>query len=125
MGHPSSVQWRLMWIAVVCLVLSWPDDTGSLAIKALNWAADPTQSLPAEPRPIPLGLGDNAEAIQAHDAEEAEYYRLYDSSQLGRLRLWLRGLRDPLDVSTERQLVVGFAIFAALGIWRLEARTRR
>lgn len=112
-------------MAAVWVILSWPDVSGSLAVKAINWIADPFQSLPAEPRPIPMGLGDNVEAIQAHDAQEAEYYRVHDSSEFGRLRLWLRDLQDPLDPSTERQLVMGFAVAAALGIWRLDSRNPR
>jgi hypothetical protein len=69
-----------------------------------------------------MGPGDDVEAVQAHDAEEAEYYRIYKTSSWGRLRLRLRDLRDPVDPSTTRQLVTGFAILAALTLWRLEGR---
>jgi hypothetical protein len=47
---------------------------------------------------------------------------MYSSSRISRLRLQLRDLRDPLDPSTERQLLVGVAILVALGIWRMEGK---
>ena len=62
------------------------------------------------------------DAVQQHDAEEAAYYYMYSSSRISRLRLRLRDLRDPLDPSTERQLLVGVAILVALGIWRMEGK---
>jgi hypothetical protein len=125
MWQPNTAQWRLIWIVAVLLILAWPDGNGSLAIKAINWAADPFQSLPRAPRPLAMGLGDDTDAVQEHDAEEAEYYRIYTTSRMGRLRLRLRDLEDPVSPSTERQLAVGVAILAALGIWRLEARDLR
>ena len=125
MWQPSTAQWRLIWMAAVVLILAWPDENGSLAVKGIQWAADPFQSLPASPRPIAMGLGDDPEAVQIHDADEAEYYRVFNSSRIGRLRLTLKDLQDPVDPSTERQLVVGCGILVALGVWRLEARRPR
>jgi hypothetical protein len=69
-----------------------------------------------------MGLGDDMEAVQQHDAEETAYYQMYGASRLGRLRLQLRDLQDPLHPSTERQLLVGLAILGALWIWRAEAK---
>ena len=66
-----------------------------------------------------MGLDDNADAVAAHDAEEAEYYRLVSTSGFARLRLRLKELNDPLDQTTERQLLVGIAVMGALGIWKL------
>jgi hypothetical protein len=123
MWQPTRAQWRLIWTAAVLLILAWPEGNGSLAVKTINWAADPFLALPAAPRPLGLGLGDDADAVQAHDAEEAEYYRIYNTSPIGRLRLRLRDLEDPVDSSTQRQLVIGLAVLAALAVWRLEART--
>jgi len=109
-------------MAVVCLILAWPAENGSLAVKALNWSADPFASLPATPSPLTIGAGDDPEAVQQHDAEESAYYTMYNTSRLARLRLQLRDLDDPFDPATERQVLAGLAILSALGIWRLEAR---
>jgi hypothetical protein len=121
MWQPTAAQWRLIWIAAICLILAWPADNGSLAIKAVNWAADPFRVLPPAPSPLALGLGDDMEAVLQHDAEETLYYNLYNSSRLARLRFRMRALEDPLDPSTERQMLTGIAIVCALGIWRLQA----
>ena len=122
MWQPNTAQWRLIWIPAVLLILAWPAGNGSLAVKAIKWAADPFQSLPPRPRPLAMGLGDDTDAVQEHDAAEAEYYRIFNASRMGRLRLRLKDWQDPVDPSTERQLVVGVAILAALGIWRLGTR---
>jgi hypothetical protein len=112
------MQWRLIWIVAVLLILAWPAENGSLGRKAINWAADPFQSLPRMPSPLTMGLDDDMDTVQQHDAEEAAYYRMYGGSRLGRLRLQLRDLQDPFDPSTERQVLAGLAILSALGIWR-------
>jgi hypothetical protein len=125
MWQPNTAQWRLIWLVAVLVILAWPDQNASLAVKAINWAADPFQSLPPSPRPLVMGLGDDPEAVQQHDAEEAAYYQISRTSRIGRLRLRLRELQDPLEPSTERQLLVGCAVLAVLGIWRLEGKKAR
>jgi len=122
MWQPNTAQWRLIWTVAMLLILAWPEDNQSLAVKAINWGVDPAQTLPRAPSPLARGLGDDMEAVQQHDAEEAAYYYMYSSSRLSRLRLQLRDLRDPLDPSTERQILVGLAILVALGIWRMEGK---
>jgi hypothetical protein len=122
MWQPNTAQWRLIWTVAVLLILAWPEGNQSLAVKAINWGADPFQTLPRTPSPIAFGLGDDPEAVQQHDAEEAAYYLMYSSSRLARLRLQLRDLKDPLDPSTERQILVGLAILFALSIWRAESK---
>jgi hypothetical protein len=62
------------------------------------------------------------DAVQQHDAEETAYYRMYSTSRMARLRLQLRDLKDPLDPSTERQVLVGLAILIALSVWRAESK---
>jgi hypothetical protein len=62
------------------------------------------------------------EAVQQHDAEEAAYYAMYNSSRLARVRFMLRDLEDPFDPSTERQILVGLGIVLALLVWRQESR---
>jgi hypothetical protein len=94
MWQPTAVQWRLIWVVAVSLILAWPEQNRSLAVKVINWCADPFQSLPPTPRPLPLGLGDDMETVQQHDAEEIAYYRMYNTSRLLRLRLQLRDLND-------------------------------
>ena len=122
MWQPNAAQWRSIWIVAVLLILAWPEENQSLAIKAINWGVDPFRSLPPTPSPLAAGLGDDVDAVQRHDAEETVYYNLYNTSRISRLRLQLRDLRDPLDPSTERQLLVGAAILIALSIWRAETK---
>jgi len=124
--QPNSTQWWIIWIVAVVLILSWPPDKGrSLALKATNWLADPSSSLPTMPDPLPIGLDDNGDAVTAHDAQETEYQQLYASSRIIRLRLSLKTATDPFDPTTERQILSGIAILAALVIWRINVRTIR
>jgi hypothetical protein len=125
MWQPNTIQWRLIWIGAICLILAWPAQNGSLLVKAINWGADPFEVLPATPSPLTMGAGDDPEAVQQHDAEEAAYYSIYNSTRPGRLRLQLRDLTDPLDPSTERQLLVGLAILSGLSVWRAERRKEK
>jgi hypothetical protein len=122
MWQPDTIQWRFIWIVAVCLILAWPAEDHSLAVKAINWGVDPFESLPSTPSPLAMGAGDDPEAVQQHDAEEAAYYSMYNTSRLARLRLQFRDLDDPFDPATERQVLVGLAILSALSIWRLETR---
>lgn len=120
MWEPNKAQWRIMWIVALLLILGWPPDQGrSLGVKAVNWLADPRHSLPVQPAPLPAGLDDNGDAVSAHDAEEAEYYRQYTRSGVTRLRLKLRDATEPFDATTERQILAGVGILSALLVWRL------
>ena len=76
MWQPNRPQWAIIWAAAIVLVLGWPPEQGrSLVVKAVNWAVDPAGTLPALPPPLPMGLDDDGDAVAAHDAQEAEYYR--------------------------------------------------
>jgi hypothetical protein len=120
MWQPNRPQWAIIWAAAILLVLGWPPEKGrSLLVKAVHWAVDPAGTLPVFPAPLPMGLGDNGDAVAAHDAEEAEYYRARDRSTITRWRMTLKETGEPLDPSTERQLMVGVMILSALGVWRL------
>lgn len=124
-GQPNPAQWRVIWIIAVLLILGWPPEEGrSLGMKAVNWLVDPSGALPAMPSPLPIGLDDNGDAVAAHDAEEAEYYRLYESSGLTRLRLKLKAATDPFQPTTQRQVLAGVGILCALAIWRLSDRKK-
>jgi len=120
--NPSTAQWAMICATVALLVLAWPPDRGhgsSLLIKAAHWVVDPAGALPPLPPPLPPGLGDNGDAVAEHDAIEAEYYRLYNSSALTRWRMRAKTAGDPFDPTTERQVLVASAAIAALATWRL------
>ena len=125
MWQPNRAQWPIIWTATALLVLAWPPDDGrSLLVKAANWAADPAGSLPTFPAPLPIGLDDDGDAVAAHDAQETEYYRRRAGSPTTRWRMAVKTARDPLEPSTERQVLVGLAALSALGVWRLNTRER-
>jgi hypothetical protein len=65
-----------------------------------------------------MGLDDDGDAVAAHDTQEREYYRVRDTSAATRWRMAIKAARDPFDTTTERQLLVGAAVFAALLVWR-------
>ena len=120
MWQPNRAQWRVIWLTALVLILAWPpDEDRSLGVKAVRWLADPAHTLPSLPAPLPMGLGDDGDAVAAHDAQEAEYYRLVESSRLIRTRIRLKEAEDPLTPSTARQLLTGAAVLAVLGVWRL------
>jgi hypothetical protein len=123
--QPNRAQWGVLWTVAVAVILAWPPDSGrSLGVKAVNWAADPGGTLPALPPPLPMSLGDNGDAVAAHDALETAYYQARDRSAAARWRMDLKTAGDPLERSTMRQLLVGLGVLSALGIWRLNT-TRR
>ena len=120
MWQPNRAQWSILWTVAVFLVFAWPPDRGrSLGMKAVNWAADPAGSLPTLPAPLPRALDDDGDAVPAHDALETEYYRRRDSSSTTRWRMMVKEASDPIERSTQRQLLVGIAVLSALGVWRL------
>jgi hypothetical protein len=121
--QPSRAQWSIIWIVAMLLILAWPPRDGrSLAVTALRWLADPRNELPPMPEPLPMGLGDDGDAVTAHDQQMQEYYAFYDASATNRLRLRLKTAEDPIDPGTTRQLLIGVGTLAALGIWRLNGR---
>jgi len=121
MWQPNRAQWVIICGTALLLVLGWPPDNGrSLGVKIVNWMVDPAGSLPSLPPPLPMALDDDGDAVAAHDGEEAEYYRLHQSSRILRWRLDLKNAGEPLGPATERQLLVGVAVLSALGAWRLD-----
>jgi hypothetical protein len=123
MWQPGNAQWRIIWPVALLLVAVWPPDQDrSLAMKAVNYLVDPTDSLPILPGPLAMGVDDDTDAVAEHDAVTMEYDRLYDTSWWSRTRLELKVARDPFNPSTERQLLVAFGVIAALLVWRLDAR---
>jgi hypothetical protein len=123
--QPNRAQWTVIWIVALLLILMWPPGTGrSLGVKLVNWAVDPTGSLPALPESLPPGLEDNGDAVTEHDLFEQEYYRARDRSSLARWRMDMKDWIDPFEPQTERQVLVALGVLAALLTWRLGARTR-
>jgi len=121
--QPNMAQWRIIWIVSVLLILCWPPDKGhSLGVKITNWLADPRNSLPAMPDPLPIALDDNGDAVTEHDELEAEYYRQYQSSAVTRFRMVVKEATDPFDPSTERQILAGLGILSALVVWRINGK---
>jgi hypothetical protein len=124
--QPNSSQWRVIWVLAAILVLFWPSQQNhSLAIKALNWAADPMNKLPRPPANFTMEDGEDTEVVAAHDEQEAEYERAYASSGLEGIRLHLRDMEDPFDPSTEQQVLAGIAVLGVLLVWRLGGRPAR
>jgi hypothetical protein len=124
MWQPNRTQWAIICGTTLLLVLAWPPSTNgrSLGTKIVNWAVDPTGSLPSFPPPLPMGLGDDGDAVAAHDLLESEYYRVKERSTMNRWRMRIKDARDPIDPTTERQALIGIAAFSALIVWRLSAR---
>lgn len=96
-----------------------------MAIKALNWVADPRSTLPRLPDDFTLEGGEDPVAVTAHDAQEAEYMRVYARSRLARLRIRLRDMPDPFDPSTQQQVLVAIGVLGGLLVWRLGGRPPR
>src|SRR5689334_849748 len=112
---------------VAILILCWPPDRGhgtNLLMKVVHWAVDPTDALPTLPPELPPGLGDDGDAVAAHDAILSEYYRLYNSSSTTRWRMEMKEASDPFDPTTERQVLVASAAIAALATWKLKLKVK-
>jgi MYXO-CTERM domain-containing protein len=113
--------WPVVAALVALLAVLWPPETGhSLALKGINWIADPRGELPRRPSPLAIGVDDDADVVTAHDTEEHAYDAMYRGSWTGRLRLQLRDAEDPLEPSTERPLLVAAA--AVVAVWLLRRR---
>src|SRR5262245_10691865 len=117
--RPTNTQWWILFIAALLIVALWPStEDRSLAAKFVNWAVDPYDRLPTLPDPYGPGQGDDLEAVNAHDLQVRMYDELYDKGGWTRLRLQLKVADDPLDPSTERQLLAGFGVVTAFLVWR-------
>jgi hypothetical protein len=103
------------------VVLAWPSEDGSLAVKTVRWLADPRGTLPVLPPPLSMELDDNADAVAEHDGKEAEYYRVVASSSWARTRLRLKEVSDAFEPSTQRQIVIGIALIGALLMWKVNS----
>ena len=48
--------------------------------------------------------------------------RARDKSAMNRWRMEIKIARDPIDPTTERQILIGIAAVSVLAIWRISAR---
>ena len=123
MWRPNNPQWWSLALVAMLLVLLWPSsDDKSLAVKFVNWAVDPKGELPILPGPFDLGLGDDADAVSVHDMITQQYDELYAKGGWTRERLELKVMEEPFSPATERQVLAGIGVIAALVVWRLGGR---
>lgn len=113
--QPNSSQWRVIWVLAAAVIFFWPTQQNhSLAIKALNWGADPTNKLPRPPANFTMEDGEDTEVVEAHDTQEADYERAYASSGLEGMRIRLRDMQEPLDPTTEQQILIAVVVLGGL-----------
>jgi hypothetical protein len=125
MWQPSRPQWSIIWAVALLAVLAWPPDQGSsLGAKLLGRLVDPFDTLPALPPPLPIGLDDDGDAVTEHDALVRSYYDVRDRSTMTRWRMAAKLVGDPLEVSTQRQLVIALVVAAGLLVWMIEGSRR-
>ncbi|HLE20376.1 MAG TPA: hypothetical protein VJB88_04555 [Vicinamibacteria bacterium] len=125
MWRPSNSQWWVLVIVALLIVFSWPPrDDKSLAFKLVNWAVDPWDDLPILPDQLPLGAGDDPEAVSIHDILSQQYDALYQKGGWTRMRLALKVANDPLNPATERGLLTGLAVMTAFLVWRWGGRKK-
>src|SRR5262245_32884732 len=124
MWRPDNSQWWLLVIVALLIVFVWPptDDT-SLAVKVVNWAVDPWDELPTLPDQLPLGLGDDPDAVNARDQQVQQYDALYLKGGWTRKRLELKVAGDPFNPATERQVLIAIAVLTAFLVWRATGRS--
>jgi hypothetical protein len=118
--RPGNFQWWTLVIVALLIVFVWPPGQGkSLAVKFVNWAVDPRNELPILPEQLALGLGDDPDAVSAHDLQTQQYDALYLKGGWTRRRLELKVANDPFDPSTERQVLTAFGVLTAFVAWRM------
>jgi len=106
--------WTLIGVALLVVFVWPPGEDRSLAAKFVNWVVDPRDALPVLPPQLGLGLGDDPDAVAAHDMETQRYDALYLKGGWTRRRLELKVARDPFNPSTERQLLTAIGVVIAL-----------
>jgi hypothetical protein len=123
MWRPDNFHWWLLVIVAMLIVIAWPPrDDKSLALKLVNWAADPEDEWPVLPGPLDLAHGDDPDAVSAHDEQTRLYDSLYLEGGWTRMRLELKVADDPFNPATERQLLTGIGVMTALLVWRSGGR---
>jgi len=109
----------MLLLVTLAVVAAWPPREGkSLAVKIINWAADPTGQLPILPPQLGMGLGDDPHVVDLRDAEVRRYDELFNRGGLTRRRLELKVATDPYDPVTERQLLLVVGVLVWFAVWR-------
>lgn len=109
--------------SALLLVALWPPEGGrSLAVQAVRWAADPSGALPVLPEQLPVGMGDDPQAVEVRDEMVRAYDAAWDEGGLTQLRLRMKDARDPLPPATLRQLLLGAGVLLAGIAWRIASR---
>jgi hypothetical protein len=122
MRAPTPWQWWLIVLAALAIVVTWPPADGkSLAVTFVNWVVDPAGQLPVLPPQLPLGKGDDPDAVEAHDSLVRQYDALYMKGGWTRRRLVLKVAGEPVRPSTMRQLLMAAAVVLGLVTWRVAA----
>jgi len=123
MRAPTPWQWRALLAAALAIVVLWPPEGGrSLAVTFVNWAVDPVDALPVLPPQLPLGRGDDLDAVEERDALVREYDAAYAQGGWTRRRMELKVAGEPIRPSLMRQLLVAAAVVLAAISWRVAAR---
>jgi hypothetical protein len=123
MWQPNNFQWGLLATVTVFIVVVWPPTDGkSLAVKFVNWSVDPANELPVLPDQLALGLGDDPDAVAAHDLQTQQYDALYLKGGWTRRRLELKVATDPINPTTERQGLTVIGVLTAFVAWRWAGR---
>ena len=73
-------------------------------------------------RPIAQTGSYDPDAVAAHDLQTQQYDALYLKGGWTRRRLELKVARDPINPSTERQVLTGIGVLTAFVVWRLAGR---
>ena len=113
MGLTRAGSW-VLFLAVLVIVAAWPPAAGrSLAVKAVNLAVDPADSLPVLPPQLGFGLSDDVQAVEMRDEIVRRYDDMYALGGITRARMRLKVAQDPFNPVTERQLLLVFGVVVA------------
>lgn len=123
MWQLSNRQWWVLVVVALLVVCMWPPDEGkSLAVTCVNWLVDPMGELPVMPPPLSFANGDDPAAVTEHDTQAQYYDFLYRKGGWIRRRLDLKVADDPVNPSTERQLLTALGVATAFMVWRFGLR---
>lgn len=113
MNRTSAGSW-LLFLTALFIVAAWPPEKDrSLLVKTVNWAVDPTDSLPLLPAQLGFGLSDDVIAVEARDAQVRRYDELFNRDAFTRWRLQVKVAEDPFNPPTERQLLLLIGVVVA------------
>jgi hypothetical protein len=119
----SGARWWIVLAIVLIVIVAWPPDRDkSLAAKFVNWIVDPRGVLPVLPPQLGYGIGDDPRAVEEHDAQVRAYDELFNRGGWTRTRLELKVAGDPMNRSTERQLLLAVGAVAVFLVWRFGGR---